>query len=93
LLALLDGHPPEILISDYRLAEQITGLDVILSVRAAFGSRLPAILITGDTAPAVMRKMVGHEVCVVHKPMQLEILETCIAELTDTGLALMPSSA
>ncbi|MCK9201277.1 MAG: response regulator [Gallionella sp.] len=93
LLALLDGHPPEILISDYRLAEQITGLDVILSVRAAFGSRLPAILITGDTAPAVMRKMLDHEVCVVHKPMQLETLEACIAELTNTGLAIMPSSA
>lgn len=93
LLALLAGHAPEILISDYRLAEQITGLDVILSLRATFGSRLPAILITGDTAPAVMRKMVDHEVCVVHKPMQLETLEACIAELTNTELAMMSSGA
>ncbi|HXU93337.1 MAG TPA: ATP-binding protein, partial [Gallionella sp.] len=85
LLALLGGRPPEIVISDYRLAREVTGFDVISSIRAAFGSSVPAILITGDTAPELIRGMVGHEVRVMHKPLQLETLEACIAELTSVG--------
>jgi two-component system, sensor histidine kinase len=49
------GTPrPDLLIVDYRLPEQLTGVDAIKAVRARFGSDLPAIMITGST-------MTGHE--------------------------------
>jgi signal transduction histidine kinase/CheY-like chemotaxis protein len=45
---------PDLLIVDYRLPEQLTGVDAIKALRARFGSDLPAIMITGST-------MTGHE--------------------------------
>ena len=36
---------PDLIISDYRLSEHDTGLDVIAKVRAAVGEAIPALLI------------------------------------------------
>ncbi|WP_290645801.1 hybrid sensor histidine kinase/response regulator [Aquabacterium sp.] len=46
--------PPDLLIVDYRLPEQKTGIDAIKAMRAKFGPNLPAIMVTGST-------MTGHE--------------------------------
>jgi len=45
---------PDLLIVDYRLPEQQTGVDAIKALRARFGPDLPAIMVTGST-------MTGHE--------------------------------
>jgi CheY-like chemotaxis protein len=45
---------PDLLIVDYRLPEQLTGVDAIKVMRARFGPDLPVIMITGST-------MTGHE--------------------------------
>jgi CheY-like chemotaxis protein len=45
---------PDLLIVDYRLPEQLTGIDAIRALRARFGPELPAIMVTGST-------MTGHE--------------------------------
>lgn len=45
---------PDLLIVDYRLPEQQTGIDAIKVMRARFGAELPAIMVTGST-------MTGHE--------------------------------
>lgn len=45
---------PDLLIVDYRLPEQQTGIDAIKVMRARFGADLPAIMVTGST-------MTGHE--------------------------------
>jgi CheY-like chemotaxis protein len=46
--------PPDLLIADYRLPEQRTGIEVIHLMRAHFGAALPVIMVTGST-------MSGHE--------------------------------
>jgi signal transduction histidine kinase len=53
LLQLLGsrGITPDLLISDYRLRGNENGVALIQQVRAMLGSNLPAILITGDSAP------------------------------------------
>lgn len=48
-----DQHP-DLLIADYRLPEQRTGIEVIHLMRARFGPDLPVIMVTGST-------MSGHE--------------------------------
>jgi signal transduction histidine kinase/CheY-like chemotaxis protein len=81
LLAELDGLPPDVVISDYRLARGETGFDVITALRARFGAELPAILITGDTAPALLRSMTKRGINVLHKPIELDALQACLEVL------------
>jgi len=45
---------PDLLIVDYRLPNQQTGIDAIRVMRERFGTALPAIMVTGST-------MTGHE--------------------------------
>ena len=45
---------PDLLIVDYRLPENLTGIDAIKALRARFGPELPVIMVTGST-------MTGHE--------------------------------
>ncbi|HJV25835.1 MAG TPA: ATP-binding protein [Aromatoleum sp.] len=78
LLARFDCWTPDVLISDYRLSGGETGFDVITRVRAEFGENLPAVLITGDTDPNLIRSMAGRGVVVQHKPLQIDALQACI---------------
>lgn len=45
---------PDLLIVDYRLPENLTGIDAIKALRERFGPDLPVIMVTGST-------MTGHE--------------------------------
>lgn len=78
----LGEDTPEILLSDYRLSGGQTGIDVIATFRARFGARLPALIITGDTDPAVIRRLADLQIDVQHKPLDLETLREKIAQLT-----------
>lgn len=61
--------PPDVLISDYRLREQRTGVQAIAALRAELGEHLPAILITGDTAPERLRDAHGSATHLLYKPI------------------------
>ena len=87
LLDRLDGEPPDVVISDYRLADGKTGFDVIATTREVFGEKLPALLITGDTDPKLMRSMADRGVIVQHKPLEIEALQECITEITNRRLS------
>jgi PAS domain S-box-containing protein len=82
LAPLLGNSPPDIVMSDYRLAGGETGLDVIAAVRADFGAHLPAIVITGDTDPRLIRSMAEKDIRLLHKPLDIDVLCAAIAELT-----------
>jgi signal transduction histidine kinase len=85
LRSQLGDRPPDIVVSDYRLAQGETGFDVIAALRAGTSVPLPAILITGDTDPRLMRSMADRGIIVVHKPVDLETLEAYLEDLTCTG--------
>ncbi len=68
-LSLARGWAPEVVISDYRLRNQRTGLEVIEALRAVTGRDLPALLITGDTAPERLREAVASGLPLLHKPV------------------------
>jgi len=67
-------HRPDIVISDYRLREQRTGAQAIAALRAELGAALPALLITGDTAPDRLREAQASGVPLLHKPVSPSLL-------------------
>lgn len=67
--ALARTHQPGLVISDYRLRELRTGAEAIAALRAEFGANLPALLITGDTAPQRLREARASGVPLLHKPL------------------------
>ena len=84
LLALLGAAAPDILVTDYRLGGGEDGFDVITRVRAAHGAALPAIVITGDTHPDLIRTMSERSVRVEHKPLTVDTLQQAIMRATGT---------
>jgi signal transduction histidine kinase/CheY-like chemotaxis protein len=89
LLAELGKVQPDVVVSDYRLTQGETGFDVIAAVRARLGAELPAILITGDTDPKLLRSLTERGIIVLHKPLELETLQTCFEDLTDQPAQVM----
>ncbi|MES2949440.1 MAG: hybrid sensor histidine kinase/response regulator [Pseudomonadota bacterium] len=63
------AHRPDMVISDYRLREQRTGAEAIAALRAELGDALPALLITGDTAPERLRDARASGIPLLHKPV------------------------
>jgi CheY-like chemotaxis protein len=89
LFTLLGERAPDILISDYRLAKGASGYEVIEAARQAFGADLPALLITGDTDPALIRSMADRGVPVVYKPLQMATLQVAILEATTATASVL----
>lgn len=83
LFEQLGQNAPDIVISDFRLGGGITGFDVIEDARALFGEELPALLITGDTNPEIMRSMADRGIIVQHKPVKIDTLQACMAQVTN----------
>ncbi len=82
ILDRLGETPPDILIADYRLGADETGVDAIAAVINAFGAPIPAVILTGETAPDVVHRIASHGVKVHHKPVKLATLTDCIRDLT-----------
>jgi len=64
------SHAPELLIVDYRLADEETGLGALARLRALAERRLPALVITADTAPERLREARDSGYPLLHKPVQ-----------------------
>lgn len=69
---------PDIIISDFRLREEVTGIDVIKKIREQLGAEVPAILITGDTAPDRLRQAQESGLVLLHKPVHPAKLRVAI---------------
>jgi signal transduction histidine kinase/CheY-like chemotaxis protein len=86
---------PDLIISDYHLASGKTGIRAIEQINAALGSSIPAILISGDTAPEPLRDAKDRGYILLHKPVDPMRLRAVMHELfrdhddrRDTGAAL-----
>lgn len=80
--AALGAQVPDIVISDYRLADGETGYDVIDRLRKLVKPDLPALLVTGDTDPLLIRSMADRGIVVLHKPLEMETVEAYLEDLT-----------
>jgi CheY-like chemotaxis protein len=66
---VLDGQL-DLVISDLHLLDGEDGLDAVAAVRQACGRRVPAMIVTGDTSPAEIRRASASGNMVLFKPLQ-----------------------
>ncbi|MBI3223309.1 MAG: response regulator [Nitrosomonadales bacterium] len=80
---LVDGAAWDLIISDYQLGNDVTGLDVIETVRQHLNKVIPCILISGDTSPAVLKlaSVAGHHL--LHKPVKPAKLRSLVLYLLE----------
>jgi signal transduction histidine kinase/CheY-like chemotaxis protein len=72
---------PDLMICDYRLRAGETGHDIIRRVRSLSPKNLPAMLITGDTAPERIAEAQSGDALVLHKPVPNGKLRAAIISL------------
>jgi len=73
----------DIILTDYRLRENQTGLDAIESIHAACNKNIPAIILTGDTAPERLREAKDSGYKLLHKPVSSAKLRSLMSFLLD----------
>jgi signal transduction histidine kinase len=75
------GGAADLVIADYRLADDVTGDDVIDAVARRQSTPLAAIIVTGDTGPQRLRSLHGQAWPVLHKPVDPDELAKVTAAL------------
>lgn len=75
------GRVPDVIVSDYRLPDDKDGIEVIRRLRQTFGDDVPAILITGDTAPDTIVRITGAGIPMLHKPLRPAKLRALLTHL------------
>jgi CheY-like chemotaxis protein len=75
-------HPNiDLVVSDYHLKEDQTGLDVIIAIRNVVARDLPAILVTGDTSSAIRKLPRDAGLRLASKPIDADELLMLIRDL------------
>lgn len=60
---------PDLLVCDYRLPHGMTAIHVIQRMRELWGSELPAVVLTGDTASETLHEIHDSGAILLHKPI------------------------
>jgi signal transduction histidine kinase/ActR/RegA family two-component response regulator len=82
LASVADGSAqPDLIISDLRLADGETGIEVIDRLREALGAPVPAFVISGDTAPERLREASAGGYHLLQKPVSPMTLRTTLNRL------------
>ena len=76
---------PDLIIADYRLANGRTGIQAIKRLRVGLGAAIPAVLISGDTAPERLRDASENGYPLLHKPVAPIRLRAMINQLLKTS--------
>lgn len=72
---------PDLVLADFRLRDGHTGLEAVRAVRALLGREVPALIITGDTAPHRIAEAAASGLRVLHKPLDGQALAQEVAAL------------
>jgi CheY-like chemotaxis protein len=73
--------PPELLIVDYRLQGQFSGLEAVAILQKVLRRYVPALVITGDTAPDRLREAEASGYPLLHKPVHPAKLRSALHHL------------
>ncbi len=78
-VAQIQNHRPDIILADFRLRGDDNGIHTIEAVRMIH-PQVPAILISGDTAPERLKEAEQAGIQLLHKPLLVDDLELAIAQ-------------
>ena len=70
LLLQQKSFVPDLILTDYRLGEGVTGIDAIKKVRQCVGVKLPALIMSGDTDPELVKEIREKEYFLIQKPVK-----------------------
>ena len=77
---------PDLIISDYRLRENETGVEVVTRLHAEYNNAIPALLISGDTASERLVEARASGLLLLHKPVANSKLRAAIVHLMAASL-------
>lgn len=80
-LQSLDYPRPDVVIADYRLQNNTTGVDAVRVVRNQFDAAIPALIISGDTDRSVQAYAEKNDCLLLHKPVQPGVLREALAAM------------
>jgi signal transduction histidine kinase len=72
------NQSPDLIISDYQLSDDQTGIEAIEELRKSLNLPIPAFLISGDTAPERMREARTSGYHLLHKPVRPRALRAML---------------
>lgn len=76
---------PQLIISDYRLRDNRSGIAAIEQLRSEYNDEIPGMLITGDTAADRLKDAQESGLLLLHKPVPNARLRASIAHLIKAG--------
>lgn len=82
LSALENEAAPDVIIADFRLGGQASGLDAIRVISEEFNCDIPALLVTGDTAPERLIQAASASVPVLYKPLEPNVLKEALSRFS-----------
>jgi two-component system CheB/CheR fusion protein len=74
---------PDLILADYNLPGDETGLQVAQDLRARLNRKLPVIIMTGDISTETLRLIAAQDCVQINKPMKLAALMATIEHLLD----------
>lgn len=77
-----NGLAFDMILSDFRLAENTSGIDVVRAVRQVCSNEIPAVIITGDTSTESINQIVASSLKILHKPLDADVLKNVLRELS-----------
>jgi signal transduction histidine kinase/CheY-like chemotaxis protein len=83
-----DQGSPDVLVSDYRLADWVSGIDAVRQLRAAANRPIPACLMSGTSTPALVQAARDVGLTLLQKPVRPAKLRALVRRLV-----LEPGSA
>ena len=80
------GRMPDAIVADYRLRNKQTGVQAIQALQAQLG-QVPAVILTGDTAPSRIQEARRSGYQILHKPLSGVQLRSTLSELMGSQAA------
>lgn len=77
------SRPPDLVIVDYRLRKHASGIQTIGKLQQRIGKPVPALVITGDTAPDRLREAQESGYPLLHKPVLPARLRSAMRQLIE----------
>jgi signal transduction histidine kinase/CheY-like chemotaxis protein len=78
------NRQPDVLITDFRLANDSTGIDVINALHAKYQQQIPTLIVTGDTDQKRIEQMNNGHWQVLHKPVPAAKLRAFLRSVQST---------
>ena len=76
-MALTESRRPDVVMTDYRLRDGVSGADVLHAMRERFGP-VPSIIVTGDTQPKRLQDAANQGATLLHKPVETQRLREAL---------------